>query len=169
MRTQRLLNAGLFTVLAGIMVACGNPIAKVREAADRTQYMNDMKQIGIAMLNFHDVNRRMPKNANELIAANPDLQGSAAASRLMSGEITMVWDFKLVDQNEVGTFQTLMGWSNSPVFKGDIGAIYCDGSVRIITSAEFSNAKQATLKSAEPVPVTTPPTRPAKKSVKAKE
>jgi hypothetical protein len=158
---MRILNAGLLTVLAGMMAACGNPFAKVRNASDRMNYMNDMKQM--AMHNYQDKNSRMPKNANDLIAASPELQGSTAGSRLMSGEITMVWGFNLNDQSQQGTSLTLMGWSMSSVFNGNVGAIFCDGSVQMLTMTEFETALRPVFK-APPVAPTgpVPPTRPVK-------
>jgi len=149
MRTRRIFNAGLFAAMVAMAIACGNPFAKVREAADRTKYSNDLKQIAVAMHNYHSANNRMPKDANTLIVASPDLAGSTAASRLMSGEIVMVWGFKLVDQTN-GASQTLMGWSNAPVFGGKVGVIFCDGAVGIVEATDFNGMQKATLTSAEP-------------------
>jgi hypothetical protein len=164
MRTQRLLNAGLFTVLAGLMVACGNPFAKVRQASERMNYMNDMKQIALAMHNYHDSKGKMPKNANELIAAVPELQGSTAGSRLMSDEITMVWGgWKLNDQTQ-GTSITVMGWSMSPVFNGNVGVIYADGSVMQVPPADFANAQRPVFKAADSETKPTTMTRPTTKN-----
>jgi hypothetical protein len=145
MRLQRLLFAGLFTALAVIASACGNPFAKVREAAERTNYMNDMKQIGLEMHNFHDRKGRMPKDANELIAASPNLQGSTASNRLLTDEIVMMWEFKLPDQTQ-GVSITLMGYSMSPVFKGNAGVIYADGSVRQVDLADFATIQRPVFK-----------------------
>ncbi len=52
---------------AGVAVAIGlllPAVAQAREAARRSQGKNNLKQIGLAMHNFHDVNKKFPAAAN---------------------------------------------------------------------------------------------------------
>ncbi len=48
---------GLLLILAALLLPA---VAKVRQAAGRAQSMNNLKQIVLAMHNYHDVNKRLP-------------------------------------------------------------------------------------------------------------
>ncbi|MBL8865952.1 MAG: DUF1559 domain-containing protein, partial [Planctomycetia bacterium] len=51
--------AGVYPVALGLMLPA---VQKVREAASRTQGANNLKQLGIAMHNYHDANGKMATN-----------------------------------------------------------------------------------------------------------
>jgi prepilin-type processing-associated H-X9-DG protein len=63
---QALLVALIFLVLATLL---GPAILLVRRAADRSQCNNNLKQLGLAIRNYHDTYGKFPRTA----ALNPDL------------------------------------------------------------------------------------------------
>lgn len=79
MESHYVVSSGNVGAAAPIVVAVGAAlllpaIQQAREAARRTQSMNNLKQIGLAMHNFHDTHRAFPA------AASTDAKGKARLS-----------------------------------------------------------------------------------------
>ncbi|HSQ56426.1 MAG TPA: hypothetical protein VLM40_11855 [Gemmata sp.] len=78
---MRPLTIGVVLIL---FPACG----KVKQAADRTKVMNDLKGLGIAYINFQDSNQKPPKSYQEL-AAYAQKMGESLPSGVAN--LTVTW------------------------------------------------------------------------------
>jgi hypothetical protein len=125
----RLLIAS-FAVLAFALSGCG----KVKDAQDRANLTNDMKQLGISYLNFQEAEARPPKSHDELNKKHPLPAG-------ISG-VTVIWGAGMGPLCKDGAAADIVvAHANAP--GGSVLVLMCDGTVKNIAKQEFDSARIA--------------------------
>ena len=115
-------------------------LPRIREAAERQQSATDLRQISVAMLNFYDVNKRMPAKAEDL---DRFLEGGPVMQRLRKGEIEVVWNALPAHQQPGGRGNVVYAW-DTKVFSGGVrNVLYMDGVVEAISESEFQQKAKA--------------------------
>ena len=93
---ELLVVIAIIAILIALLVPA---VQKVREAAARTQCANNLKQLGIAIHSYHDVNKRMPPNAITINFA-------WAADSVEPGPSIWTWIARILPYIEQGALAT---------------------------------------------------------------
>ncbi|HZZ78099.1 MAG TPA: DUF1559 domain-containing protein [Gemmataceae bacterium] len=105
---ELLVVIAIIAILIALLVPA---VQKVREAAARTQCVNNLKQIGLALHSFHDANKRLPPGA-----ANDTAPFGTATSGGQWGSSWMVYILPYIDQAPLYTrwqFTGSSGYTNA--------------------------------------------------------
>jgi len=108
MRTPNLSRRGftlieLLVVIAIIAILIGlllPAVQKVREAAARMSCQNKMKQLGLALHNYHDANGKLPPGAQGDVLPNPNPAGNTTAS-VKGGASWIVFILPYIEQDNL--------------------------------------------------------------------
>ena len=121
-----------------LSLACGS----VRQAAQRQQNANDLKQIALAYMNYCDANMKGPAKADDLL---PYLENNTLLLQKAKSDYTFIWGVNLNDLKQFeknGRSATVLGYETAvPTAGGTV--VMGDGATRIMTAAEFKAAPQA--------------------------
>ena len=120
-------------------------IPKIREAADRTKRLNELKIVGLAIASFQDANKRGPANLDEL---GPQLRlfSPEVEQRIRKGEIVVVWNAGGFIEQPQGGSQVLIAWESKPEPNGSRLVVYMDSHAEILTEQEFQQKPKAALR-----------------------
>jgi prepilin-type N-terminal cleavage/methylation domain-containing protein/prepilin-type processing-associated H-X9-DG protein len=124
---ELLVVIAIIAILIGLLLPA---VQKVRDAAARAKCQNNLKQLGLAMHNYHDANGKLPMSGDPTIVGNP--------SYLM-GWVPPIMPYIEEDNRKVaidalGSIKTLQPWrqgtpnSTNPIFVTPISILVCPAS-----------------------------------------
>ncbi len=125
---------------------CVGAVKQARQAAQRQQLMNELKQLGLTLHNYHDVNQKLPTSWAELQSYGVP---AGLQQKLEAEGYTLVLGMKFSEMTN-GTSRFMIAFRRDAAQKGGV-VLLADGSVMQITPDEFNeywNAQQPTMTNA---------------------
>jgi prepilin-type N-terminal cleavage/methylation domain-containing protein/prepilin-type processing-associated H-X9-DG protein len=137
---ELLVVIAIIAILIALLVPA---VQKVRAAAARTQCLNNLKQVGLALHSFHDANKRFPPGCarDQIPFGTSGTAGSSWGSSWMGYILPYVEQGAIYNQL---TFAGGSGWAqtlNAPVISDVVIPVYrCPASVQRLTCEDPMHA-----------------------------
>jgi prepilin-type N-terminal cleavage/methylation domain-containing protein/prepilin-type processing-associated H-X9-DG protein len=137
----------VIAIIAMLVALLVPAVQRVREAAARVQCANNLKQIGLALHNYHDSNKAFPQ-AYKLLAV-PDLAAPAGTGSYGAGAFVMILPYLEQANLNRGIDVTLAALNpvnmppSNPAYSTAISTYLCPsspGPPTIVYSAELANS-----------------------------
>jgi hypothetical protein len=116
---------------------------KLEHGANQADRLSDLKEVAMAIDIFAGANQRCPANLDEL---KPFLQSERPAARIRKGEIEVVWQADLAQQQEAGSSNVLIAWDTQPTSDNKRLVVFMDTLARPIDESAFLQTPKARIK-----------------------